>query len=518
MAPAKGIFGPATCFNKERRVAADLPLVERDSLTTPFLSPSDGSCTDPTALASEANNRSRVRVETAIPYSQGVRQTASPRNPMPLLAGPTSIRRPLGVLTAKCFLHSLRRGGCPWAFVLCDQLIVSGTSFVTTILIGRVLGKHQLGLYVLAYSVLVVLLELQNSFIASPYTIKSPQLGPTAQARYTGSAIVLTVGLSAIAAVVLLSVGILFPSRSGVAEIRPLFLIVSLIAAPLLLKEFGRRACFAHFHVRQVLLLDALGSFIQLGGMLLLLYLGVRSVRSVYWLIAGASGIAAIVWLMSWRHRTVVSLSAAILTLRETWSFGMWVLTGNLAVVLSQQVYPWYLAWLRGPDATGAFAACTYLLALVNPLVTGVGNYLGPSTANASLHGARELSRVVRHASLLLFLVVGVFCLAVVLFGNRFLFLLYGSGYKVDTHILVLLAAGVLALNSTLAVGFGFWAIGRPDINLKINSLAVVLAVTAGPLLVRTYGLVGAACGLLLAASSVAALRVLFLKRVLDRR
>jgi O-antigen/teichoic acid export membrane protein len=396
-------------------------------------------------------------------------------------------------------------------------MVVSGTSFLTTILIGRGLGKHQLGLYVLAYSIVVVLLEVQNSFIASPYTMKSPQLDLPAQARYTGSALVLTIGLSAIAAVVLFAVGIIFPAKSGLGEVKPLFLIVSLIAAPLLLREFGRRVCFAHFHVREVLFLDSLGSVIQIGGLLLLIYFGSRSLRSVYWLIASASGITAIVWWSSWRHKTVITFDGALLALRNTWSFGMWVLTGNLAIVLSQQVYPWYLGSLKGPDATATFATCTYLLALVNPFLTGVGNYLGPVTANASIRGDSELSRVVMRASLLLFLVVGMFSLAIVMFGNHLLQLLYGAGYRIDIHVLAVLGASVVVLNSTLAVGFGFWAIGRPDVNLKINSLAIVLAVTAGPLLVWLYGLVGAAFGLLLAALSVSVLRVWLLRRVLHR-
>jgi O-antigen/teichoic acid export membrane protein len=492
--------------------------VEEDFLTMPLIAGSDQPCADPAALASEPHDLTHGGESVTCPSRRVTPIASACDSTSSLVQQILEGKHPGFIITLRAVLLAIRRirsGDYAWAFVLCDQMVVSGTSFLTTVLIGRTLGKHQLGLYVLAYSVVVVLLEVQNSFIASPYTMKSPQLDLPAQARYTGSALVLTIGLSATGAVVLFAVGMIFPAGSGLGEVKPLFLIVSLIVAPLLLREFGRRVCFAHFHVREVLSLDSLGSLIQIGGLLLLFYFGFRSVRSVYWLIASASGITAIVWLSSWRHRTVITFDGAILALRDTWSFGMWVLTGNLAILLSQQVYPWYLAWLKGPDATGTFAACTYLLALMNPFLTGVGNYLGPATANASIRGDRELSRVVMRASLLLFLVVGMCCLAIVMFGNHLLRLLYGVGYRIDIHVLAVLGASVVILNSTLAVGFGFWAIGRPDVNLKINSLAVVIAVTAGPLLVGLYGLVGAAYGLLLAAFSVSVLRVLMLRRVL---
>ncbi len=245
-------------------------------------------------------------------------------------------RQPISALVST--LRSVRREGRTWASVLFDQALVSGTNFLTTVLIARLLGKQQLGLYVLAYSIVVVLLEVQNSFIASPYTMNCSRLDGPAQARYTGSAFALTIGLAGVATAVLLAGRALFPVGLGDPGLRIVFLNLALIVAPLLAKEFARRACFAHFRTREVLLLDGLVSLIQIGGLFLLAKLGSPSVRSVYWLISIASGTAVVVWIMSWRNRTVITLAGAFHTLRTTWSFGTWVLTGNLALVLSQQI------------------------------------------------------------------------------------------------------------------------------------------------------------------------------------
>src|SRR5258708_28119098 len=54
---------------------------------------------------------------------------------------------------------------------LADQAVVSGTSFLTTVLIGRFTYPSQLGIYVLAMSLLIAAMNFQHSLIPLPYTI-----------------------------------------------------------------------------------------------------------------------------------------------------------------------------------------------------------------------------------------------------------------------------------------------------------------------------------------------------------
>ena len=361
-----------------------------------------------------------------------------------------------------------------------------------------------------------VLFEIQNSFIASPYTMRCRDLDPQGQALYTGSAFAISIGLAGATTATVLIASVLTSFLTASAP-RIVLLNLSLIIAPLLAREFARRVCFAHFKIGEVLRLDGLVSIIQIGGLLLLSRIRSHSIREAYCLIGVSSGLVALAWAVSWRKRTRLTVAGALHTLRNTWSFGAWVLTGNLALVLSQQIYPWYLASFKGPNITGIFAACLGLLALINPLISASGNYLGPWTANAATRGSDALLRVILRATFFLTGIVGVFCLIIITFGNRLLLILYGIGYHVDIRLLVVLALSVLVSNAGLAMGFGFWAINRPDINLKINIIATISAATAGPWLVNSQGLMGAACGLLIANTSVSAIRLLLLRQMLDR-
>ncbi len=55
---------------------------------------------------------------------------------------------------------------------LADQIIVSTTSFVVTVVVGRYAGASQLGIYGAAISVVTALMALQDGLILYPFLIK----------------------------------------------------------------------------------------------------------------------------------------------------------------------------------------------------------------------------------------------------------------------------------------------------------------------------------------------------------
>lgn len=404
-----------------------------------------------------------------------------------------------------------------WLEALGDQVVVSATNFLTGVIIARAFGKDQFGLYILGYSIIIIILEIHNSFISSPYTINSAHLRAGALAHYTGSVLILVIGLSVLCSICLISAGAVASHGGGPRETAPILCALSVIMGSILLKEYGRRVCFAQLKIRIAFLLDVIVSVTQISGLFLLTLLGFLSITYVYWVMGVASGTAAMIWLIAWRKQLVLQLSGVARTLRETWSFGTWVLGGNLTFLLAQQLYPWYLSWFNGVEPTGDLAACLGILAIINPLISGIGNFLGPKTASASIEGANELWRVVFKTTLFLSAAIGLFCLAIIFLGEHIMILIYGKQYIGSSRILSILAISFFASNFTLAVGFGFWAIGRPDINCKINLIALGITLTLGLWLVKAFGILGVAYGFLFASAAVSAVRLITFIRLIQR-
>ena len=80
--------------------------------------------------------------------------------------------------------------------------MVSATSFLALIMLGRWTDANQLGAYATAVSVLALLLAAQESLITRPYTIQMDRL-PGAPAEHAFSSLVLSILFSAVAMCVL---------------------------------------------------------------------------------------------------------------------------------------------------------------------------------------------------------------------------------------------------------------------------------------------------------------------------
>src|SRR5205823_14271948 len=81
-----------------------------------------------------------------------------------------------------------------------DQAVVSGTSFLTTILLWRWCGAGELGVYSLGFTLLVTWGCVQESLIALPYTIYRNRPLKGTSAEYAGRVLIhqgLLSGLSA---------------------------------------------------------------------------------------------------------------------------------------------------------------------------------------------------------------------------------------------------------------------------------------------------------------------------------
>src|SRR3954471_14828370 len=63
-----------------------------------------------------------------------------------------------------------------WIAALVDQALVSGTRFLTTIIIGRYCGAADLGTYSLAFSLLILGGCFQEAIVTTPYAVLGQRL------------------------------------------------------------------------------------------------------------------------------------------------------------------------------------------------------------------------------------------------------------------------------------------------------------------------------------------------------
>lgn len=381
---------------------------------------------------------------------------------------------------------------------LLDQGIVSGTNFLTTIIIGRICGPEELGIYALVFTIMVLVVCVHQSLLMTPYTMYVNRLDTSAQRTYTGSVLVHQVLLTALTMLVLAGVGGFFWQFAGSPGLGLTVWVLAAGVPFMLLRELGRRFAFAHLRLPAAIGLDGTFATLQMTGLVALATAGWLTAETAFGLIGAACAITGIGWLLTSRREFYLERRQIWPQLQQNWAFGRWVFASQVTFLIHAYLIHWLLAWMHDPSATGIFSACTMIVYLSNPFIQGVGNILYPSVARSYGEGGpRRLRRMVGQATLMIGGTMGLFFVFVLFFGDSLIRLFYGAEYVGHGLTISLLAAGAWVSSLSLAAGHGLWALERPKVNFVASVIGIGSTLLSGIWLVGPGGPLGAAAALL---------------------
>lgn len=387
---------------------------------------------------------------------------------------------------------------------LFDQAIVSGTSFITTVIVGRFCGPEQLGVYSLGFTLLVFIAVVQESLVSAPYTVFVSRKRGVGRARYAGSVLGHYLVLAAIA-----SAGLACAAVAAGPVLRPILWLLAGIVPFTLLREFGRRMCFAHLNLRGAMIVDTVVAAVQLSLLTALIVTDRLTPVTVYMAIGCATAVAGIGWLFYMRSRLIVALRRVRVQWRRSWRFGRWVMAAQATAVVDQYVIFWIVAALIDATATGVLAACMTMIHLANPIILGVSNVFEPRAAQAFAdEGHAELKRVTCKVMLLMGGAMTAFALVIGVFGDPIMQLIYGDGYG-GQHITIALLAAAFALSAATApAGDALRVIERPKVNFLATMAGLIVSAASIAWWSMLWGLVGAAGGFLAGVVACSAIQL----------
>ena len=379
------------------------------------------------------------------------------------------------------------------ALALADQSVVSGTSFVTMVVIGRASSPDELGVYALAIELLILFQTSHEMLVTLPYTVQwhHPLGTPT---EHAGSSLTLSWMFSVLTLVVLATTASAMSALGTPPKLVAMTWALSAVAPFALLREFGRRFAFAHLQSSSALVLDIAAAATQLGLMAWLARSGSLSAVTALGAVGAGCGVTGVAWLYLARGNFVTRKDLLPKTIRKSWRFGKWLLATQLTVTLQIQINYWLLAWIVGTSATGVYAACTSVASLANPVLLGSGNILNAKAGFTLKEGAEKLRSATAQASLLLGAGMALFFLVVAFAGEDIVQLLYpaqeyaGHSRTINTMALVPLAAAIgLPPYSALA------GLGRSREIFLTGALGVAVTAVLAWNLTPEWGLEGAA-------------------------
>jgi O-antigen/teichoic acid export membrane protein len=396
---------------------------------------------------------------------------------------------------------------------LVDQGVSSATGFLTGVIIARACSKQELGLYMLGFSLVTLVTDLQTALITTPYMVYAPRLRGRAHASYTGSTLIHQLAFCMIAILGVACGAFAVSHGVGPLSLTPVLWALALVIALLMLRQHARRVSFARLKFKTALAFDTCIAVCQIGGLLILAHFHLLSASRAYWAMGCACGIAVFWWLWSDREFSTPRIRESVADLKKNWALGKWVFASGLVWTVAVNLYPWLLAAFHGVASTGIWAACLGVVSIGNPALLGIQNLVGPKISHVyAAKGPKALRRVVLKITAIIAVPVSLLSLVLCIWGGRLAGLLYGRQYTGNNLVVAILALNLLVGALAFSFSRGLFAVDRARVDFLINFAALFVMVTLGLWLVYAYGPLGAALGLLGATSASSAMRaILFL-------
>ncbi|MGH8771754.1 MAG: oligosaccharide flippase family protein [Burkholderiales bacterium] len=388
-----------------------------------------------------------------------------------------------------------RLHGPGWSLV--DQLFVSAVNFLSIFLLARAMAPAEFGVFMVAYTGLMILLSLQNAFVIQPhYYIGAPLLGQEF-AQFTGMLTLMQFISSAGVCLLLVAAGLLV-FASGFASYGLVVITLAAVAFPLLMHGFIRRAFYTKSRTKSAALNGFVGYGLQLAGVIWLTRaFPDPSPISVLLTYGGASLVAALFGIFQMRDWFDFSGAASLLTRlkqtsRKVWNFGKWLVAQSMVGSIAVGGDTWVIAGMLGTEAAGIYRAVVHLLGALNPLHQAANVYL-PARASLALHhgGRQRLGKWVRRITSSLQVAVLPIALTMILFPGPILQLAYGDRYSGYETLLALTTVAFVVEFLRLPLGIAILAMMASRVMFKVHLIPFLLLPTLLVPLLWFFGIFG---------------------------
>lgn len=399
-----------------------------------------------------------------------------------------------------------RWGGKAFA-TLGDHAIVSASNFVLSILLARVVSESDYGYFAIAFSIFLFLSGLSQGFILEPLNVLGTVSYSEHPRLYFESAFKIQTLVSLGLALAIGLGGLVLLSLNP--RLALTLIGVSLCLPPVLGFLLLRRFYYLHAKPEQAFV----GGVAYGVVLLLMLYVSWRTqvlgIVTVFPLMALGSAIPGVLIYIRLRKEALTWKDGSespntVSVLRRHWELGRWMVAGAAVGWLCTKIYIPLLGVLAGVEAAAALKAVENLMLPMDQFITSLAVMVTPVVI-AKLDARMKYLRT-RSIQMGLFFssCVVLYTGIVTVLDRTFFDLLYGEG---SPYFMKAWAVPVLGL-CLIMRGFGDAGLGialrgleRFDVFFKAALWSSVATLTAGVVLVYSFGFVGAVVGKLVSSS-----------------
>ncbi len=375
-------------------------------------------------------------------------------------------------------------------YAVLDQGIISGTNFLLSFFLARYFSPEQFGLYIFAFTSLILSVGLLNSTVNVPMSVMGSQLHGDEWSDFLYNTF-LHFAIIALVLAALFFVLHLYLDFGRYHLNSVLLRDISAVIFICLLQEYVRRILLTKLKVRDVFTVDFI-TYIPRILVVLFCVETLNASRMIY--LFGITALFGSMLGYFYIRKDIRSFSVKKEVWKKVWHYGKWTLADWAPFVLTGQFYVYIVTFVLGNSANGILGACRNFIAPISIVLVSLMNYALPYYSRLyNNQGQQVLITSMKKVFSIFGALIIIYLLSINIYSKPLMELLFRS-YSEYNYLVIFLSIGIF---------FNF--IFKPvDIYFKVKMLpkkvfycravtAIVTLITIFPL-IRWLGVLGAAC------------------------
>lgn len=390
--------------------------------------------------------------------------------------------------------------------ILLDHVVVSGSRFLLSILIARVLGLEDFGVYSLLWTIATLASAIQIPISITPMMQIGPSIANQRQAEFFATAMFVQLGYS-LAAIpfVTIAAAVIVWGRADALSI-----VVALNTYILIFNqyEYFRRYFFAEGDrvkafgfdvVLYTLLLSIILGFLNLGDMTIAAYLAISSVPAF---------IFCLLTLRKYKYRQTQSV-VHIAHGRRIWRIASALIISTLAGFVSGHVFVYASALFLGAEEVGGIAAARNMMGPLAVLMMALENSMTREVVLLYRHSQASFVAYVNRTRIKWVIIFAAYAGLVALFAEDMLIVSYGEDFGQFYPLIYWMAAASIPQVLSRIQAIKLRTIGNMGAIRDANIVAMFIAFAVAPSAIYLFGLNGAGLSVFIVTNSIMVIQFL---------
>lgn len=309
---------------------------------------------------------------------------------------------------------------------LLDQALVSGTNFLLGIVLVRLLGLEEYGIFVLLWMVVQFFASIQMALIASPMMIIAPKKSGNEKESYLSTTIYIQIIF-----IFILTISAAFLTFTP-DSMRPdwlnnqfLFPLISILIF-FQFQDFSRRYFFVTLLPEKAFYIDVIAYGLQVPTIFIVLTY-FPSFENAIFVIATAMFLSTLLS-FRWLCTSPISFRQIIISIKHHWRSSKWLLGSAITQWLSGNYFLIISAILMGPVLVGSIKAAQNIFGIINIFFQALDNFM-PSEASRRLtqNNLKSMMSYLYIVAIFSAIIVILFSVLVYWFRESITIYIYGS-------------------------------------------------------------------------------------------